>query len=144
MLGAPRRQVTFPATFCPLADRDPGAKPQEERGTCHQGNEQARHAPLMPRLGAEGKRDDRSDPNGLSCVGWELSGLAPPMALRMDSGIRFASPGQRAEHALDADGESEDGLRDRVIDDAERGGEIDGAHHLDSMKRLASVATRSL
>jgi len=68
----------------------------------------------------------------------------PPRAIRSLLVQPLASPRQRAEHALDADGESEDALRDRVIDDAERGGEIDGAHHLDSMKRLASVATRSL
>jgi len=54
----------------------------------------------------------------------------PPRAIRSLLVQPLASPGQRAEHALDADGESEDALRDRVIDDAERGGEIDGANHL--------------
>ena len=54
----------------------------------------------------------------------------PSRGCRHDAGSRGASPRQRAEHALDADGESEDGLRDRVIDDAESGGEIDGANHL--------------
>jgi hypothetical protein len=38
------------------------------------------------------------------------------------------SPGQCAEHALDAGGESEDALGDAVLHDAERGGEIDRAH----------------
>ena len=54
------------------------------------------------------------------------------------------SPREVAEHALDADGEGEDRGGDGGIDDAEGGGEIDGADDLDSMKRLASVATRSL
>ena len=90
--------------------------------------ERSAHFRIVGRLGQGAWASCRSHPRAIRSL------LVQPLA----------SPGQRAEHALDADGESEDALRDRVIDDAERGGEIDGAHHLDSMKRLASVATRSL
>jgi hypothetical protein len=56
MLGAPRRQITFPAPFRPLPDPYPGAQAQQERGPGHQCDNQPGHPPLMPRLPPQGKR----------------------------------------------------------------------------------------